>query len=594
MSINARLQKLRERMSEHHIDAYIIPSTDPHQSEYVAEYWQSRKWISGFSGSAGTVVVFSSEAGLWTDSRYYLQAETELAGTDIRMFKMPNQFEPLYMDYILQQLKPGQTVAVDGLMWSKNDSRKMKDVFTSHGLRYSDDFDLISPIWDDRPGLSEEPVFIHEEKFNGRTVSQKLAELRHFMGKEKADYQLITTLDDLAWLFNIRGKDVDYNPVAIAYALVGREKTHIFIDIKKCDETVLSYFANNKIETQPYENLESFLKKMDTSVTLLIDPASCSAKIYDTVACQIKEVSSWSRATKAIKNDVEISHVRVAMEKDGAALARAFFWLEKNLGNATITEYDVLEKLASCRAEEEHYFGESFGAIIGYRGNGAIIHYAPPEEGSAEIKKEGILLADSGGQYYDGTTDITRTFALDMPTQEAKTHYTLILKGLIALSKCRFPKGTTGGQLDTLARQFLWENGLNYLHGTGHGVGFFLNVHEPPQGFAAPTSERGRTVLLPGMLTSNEPGHYIPGQYGMRLENLIVCRESDQEGFLCFETLTLYPFELSLIEQKLLTPAEIKWLNDYHQTVFQKISPRLTGEVVDWFAEKCATMPWHG
>lgn len=593
MSSNLSLQKLREHMAANGIHAYIIPSTDPHQSEYVAEYWQSRKWISGFTGSAGTVVVFSEEAGLWTDSRYYLQAETELAGSGINMFKMPNQFEPMYLDYIVQQLKPGQTVAVDGLMWSKNDSRRMKDMFSRHDLVYRDDLDLISPLWENRPALSVEPVFIHDEKFCGRSAGDKMNDLRKFLREQKAEYYLITTLDDLAWLFNIRGKDVDYNPVAVAYAIVGKDKAFIFIDPRKCDQTVRDYFTDNNIEIRPYGDLESFLQTLDPSVTLLIDPASCSATMYDKVSCRISEVSSWPRTAKAIKNETEIQHIRVAMEKDGAALARAFYWLEQNLGKTTITEYDVLEKLASCRSEEAYYFGESFGAIIGYKGNGAIIHYAPPAEGSAEIRPEGILLADSGGQYFDGTTDITRTFALDTPTPEAKKHYTLILKGLIALSKCRFPKGTTGGQLDTLARQFLWENGLNYLHGTGHGVGFFLNVHEPPQGFAAASSERGRTVIQPGMLTSNEPGHYIPGKYGMRLENLIVCQESGEEGFLSFETVTLYPFELSLIEQRLLTPAEIDWLNNYHETVFEKVSPRLSGEVADWFAEKCKTLSWR-
>ena len=591
--ISSRLQVIRQKMSRQGVDAVIIPSTDPHQSEYVADHWQARRWITGFTGSAGTAVIFSGEAGLWTDSRYFLQAEHELSGSGITLHKMVNQFESEYADYTATVLKPGQIVAVDGLMWSHSMIESLEQKFRAKGIVLKTDLDLISPIWKDRPTLSDEKIMIHDIAFTGLSAMDKIQKVREQMHKKEADYHFIPALDDIAWLYNIRGRDVYYNPVAISYALVGKNDAFLFMDETKTDEHIRSYLVANHIILKPYTDAASFMSSLSENATILIDPTICSAKLYSIIPCKKIHGTSLPKLFKSIKNTTEAGHIRNAMAKDGAALACTFHWLENTLGKETVLEYDVLKKLAHFRAQQDLYFGESFGAIVGYRGNGAIIHYAPPAQGSATIEPNGILLVDSGGQYMDGTTDITRTFTLDTPSDEAKTHYTLILKGLIALSKITFPKGTSGGQLDTLARQFLWENGLNYLHGTGHGVGYFLNVHEPPQGFASIASERGRTIMEVGMLTSNEPGHYIPNVYGMRLENLILCKEAEVPVFLEFETVTLYPFALDLVHQNMLTPAEIQWLNQYHEQVWDKVSPLLEGEVKAWFRQKCTGLVWH-
>jgi Xaa-Pro aminopeptidase len=592
MTIPQRLENLRRKMNESGLHAYIIPSSDPHQSEYVADHWQCRKWISGFTGSAGTVAIMNDEAGLWTDSRYFLQAEMELKDTGITLFKMTNQFEPQYVDYIAQTLPSGSVVGIDGKVWSQQLCSALERKLKNAGMSLRTDVDLVPTIWTDRPPVSTEKIILHDQKLCGKKVSEKLDEIRSAMKSQKVDYHFIPALDDIAWTFNIRGKDVDFNPVVISFGMVGHEKAWLFIDEEKSDPQYKNYFNDNNIEIQPYRNVQTFLNNLPQEKNILVDPNICSAHLYKFISASIIEGVSIPKMLKAIKNNTEIRNIRHAMAKDGAALAYTFFWLERTLGNEDIYEYTVLEKLAYYRSQQELYFGESFGAIIGYKGNGAIIHYAPPKKGSSLIKKEGILLVDSGGQYHDGTTDITRTFTLDSPTENAKKHYTLILKGMISLSKIRFPKGTYGGQLDTLARQFLWENGLNYLHGTGHGVGYFLNVHEPPQGFATIQSERGRTIIEPGMLTSNEPGYYIPDTYGMRIENLIVCNEPDSEGFLSFETLTLYPFDVTLIEQRMLTPVEIKWINDYHDMVYDRVSPLLNENLKVWFREKCCNLAW--
>lgn len=593
MTIPQRLEIFRRKMKESGLQAYLIPSSDPHQSEYVADHWQARKWISGFTGSAGTLAIMENEAGLWTDSRYFLQAEMELKNSSITLFKMTNQFEPQYVDYLVQTLPKGSVVGIDGKVWSRQTFEVLDRKLKNAGLFLHMDMDLISGIWEERPLVSAEKIILHDPKLCGKTAEEKLAEIRKSMTVQKVEYHFIPALDDIAWSYNIRGNDVDYNPVVISFAMIGLEKAWLFIDDQKLDHQHHLYFNENNIEVQPYRNIQTFLNNLPEDKNVLVDPAICSAHLYTFISARIVEGTSIPKMLKAIKNKTEISNIRHVMAKDGAALAHTFFWLENTLGKDDIYEYTVLEKLAFYRSQQELYFGESFGAIIGYKGNGAIIHYAPPKYGSSLIKKDGILLVDSGGQYHDGTTDITRTLTLDAPSENTKKHYTLILKGMISLSKIRFPKGTYGGQLDTLARQFLWENGLNYLHGTGHGVGYFLNVHEPPQGFATIQSERGRTIIEPGMLTSNEPGYYIPDTYGMRIENLIVCNEPDQDGFLSFETLTLYPFDVHLIEQRMLTPTEIKWMNEYHDMVYERVSPLLNDEHKDWFREKCCNLAWN-
>lgn len=594
MQIQEKLRLLRQEMVNRGVDAYIIPSTDPHQSEYVCEHWQSRKWISGFTGSAGTVAITQEHAGLWTDSRYFLQAEQELSGSTIALHKMTNQFAPQYAEYLAENLPAGSKVAVDGLMWSQAAVEHIQQLLSVRGIELVDHEDLISPLWNDRPEVSDEKIIIHQNAYAGIEAAAKINHIRSQMAELGATYHIISALDDLAWTFNLRGRDVAFNPVFIAYAVIARDNAWIFMDENKLSHEVKDYLSGLHIEYLPYHTISTFLAAIHKDERILVDPYICSSALYKTIQCRIINGSSIPKKLKAIKNATECSHIRNVMRKDGAALAGMFYWLEHNIGKQPINEHDIVQQLATFRSRQPLYFGESFGAIVGYKSNGAIIHYDPPAEGSAEIKAEGILLVDSGGQYIDGTTDITRTVSLGSVTSEEMNHYTLILKGMIALSKIKFPAGTTGVQLDTLARQFLWEHGLNYLHGTGHGVGFFLNVHEPPQGFAAINSERGRTVMEPGMLSSNEPGYYIPGKYGMRIENLILCQKSDTEGFLGFETMTLYPFDLNLVDQKLLTPAEIRWINQYHQKVYDEVAPLLETDIKVWFASKCRQLEWKG
>jgi Xaa-Pro aminopeptidase len=588
MNVNEKLNKLRKLMLSANIDALIVPSSDPHQSEYVAAHWQERSWISGFTGSAGIVVITKDHAGLWTDSRYFLQADIELLDSEFVLHKMLNQFAAPYIDFLVENLSADATVAVNGYMFSKSAIDGIKKSLSEKKINLNYRLDLISEIWRDRPALSDAKIRFHEEKFSGKSIKQKFAEIRAIMAETGSDNHLITTLDDLAWTLNIRGKDVEYNPVAIAYSIIGKSEAFIFIDEKRLSAEVKKQFKNADVRIKPYDQIVPFLNHLNEKNKILIDPALCSQTIYEAVNADIIHGTSIPKTLKAIKNTTEIGHIRAVMKKDGAALANCFYWLEKSLSEKhNITEVAVSAKLSECRAQQKYYQGESFGAIVGYKENGAIIHYHPEPEKCKKINPEGILLVDSGGQYCDGTTDITRTFTLSEPTSDQKKSYTLILKGMTALSRAKFPEGTTGAQLDTFARQFLWAEGLNYGHGTGHGVGFYLNVHEPPQGFAPVHSERGRTVHLPGMLTSNEPGFYKEGEYGMRIENLILTNISDTEGFLEFETVTLYPFEHALIDKSLLTKEEITWINTYHKAVYAAVTGLLKGEVKDWFKNKC-------
>lgn len=588
MNISDRLKSIRAVMAENKVDAIIIPSSDPHQSEYVAAHWQERAWVSGFTGSAGTVAITQKHAGLWTDSRYFLQGEMELKGTSFVLHKMINQFSAPWIDFLSDELATGSTVAVNGLMFSKSSVESMKSSLSASGLHLLHRLDLVSKIWSDRPDLSKETVTLHETKYAGKSTDEKLSMIRSEMNKSNVDYHLITALDDLCWTFNIRGKDVDYNPVAIAYALIGHNDAHLFIHPGKLSKAATSALKSNNVTVHHYDDIIGFLNQLDNKKSVLTDPNLCSAILYEAINAQIITGTSIPKGLKAIKNEVECAHIRNVMKKDGAALANTFYWLENALQNKKkVKETDVALQLIANRSQQKNYQNESFGAIIGYRENGAIIHYHPEPETCKTILPEGILLVDSGGQYCDGTTDITRTFTLSTPSEEEIKAYTLILQGMVALSRAKFPEGTMGVQLDTFARQFLWTEGMNYGHGTGHGVGFFMNVHEPPQGFAPNIAERGKTVHLPGMLSSNEPGFYKEGAFGMRIENLILCVPSSCPGFLEFETVTLYPFEHALIDKSRLSKAEIQWINDYHKKVYAQVSPLLKGDVKAWFKEKC-------
>ncbi len=593
--IKDRIAALRQAMQQKGLDAYIIPSHDPHQSEYVADRWKSREWLSGFDGSAGTLVVTATFAGLWTDSRYFIQAEKQLKGTGITMQKQVIPHAPEHVLWLVDNLPQGATVGIDGQLFSVSQVRYLAKNFYEKDIDIIHEHDLLSEIWTDRPTLPDAPVFEHPVEYAGRSREEKLALVRAEMDKKDLNYWLITTLDDIAWVLNLRSSDVTFNPLFISYLIIGEEISYLFIKPGKVSAELQEDLASEGIFLKEYAGIEDFVNNLSTDKVIAIDPAATSIRLFNAIPeGQSNQEKNLIRQLKAIKTDHEVQHIRQAMIKDGVALTRLFRWLTEELKTRSVSEVEVAAQLADFRSQQALYYGESFGAIVGYNGNGAIVHYRPEPKTCAMIKPEGILLLDSGGQYLDGTTDITRTIALSTPTAEQKRHFTLVLKGNIALSTMKFPEGTSGAQLDGFARQYLWQEGLNFGHGTGHGVGYFLNVHEPPQGFAtSAVTSRGSTPFEPGMFTSNEPGFYWNDHYGIRVENLELCvkAEATEYGqFLEFETLTLFPIDRNLIDQDLLTDKEKQWLNDYHQLVFEKLSPALEKEEVKWLEGQCAVV----
>ncbi|MGB1216750.1 MAG: aminopeptidase P family protein [Saprospiraceae bacterium] len=591
MNIKQRVTSLRTAMKAKGLSAYIIPSSDPHQSEYVADYWKCREWLSGFTGSAGSVVVTLDKAGLWTDSRYYLQGAEQMEGTGIDLFKDGLPETPSMQDWLKSELKTGATVGVDGANFSISQIRNLQHSLGAANLDLSYDYDLFEDVWEGRTALPKEPVFEHEVKFTGQSRLERIDQIRSRMGD--ADGHLVTMLDDVAWTLNLRGSDVECNPVAITYLWVGKDSCFLFVDESKIDLALITELSKNKIHIQSYESIHEFLGELPKYTKVLIDPNTLNAKLYDTLTKQCEIIKGKSIATelKAIKNTTEISHIREAMCKDAVALIRLFMWLGKEVETRGVPEVEVAAKLAAFRKMGSNYYGESFPAIVGFKGNGAIVHYRAMPDTCASVTNEGMLLLDSGGQYHNGTTDITRTVIFGEASAQQKRHFTQVLKGHIALAVQEFPEGTRGIQLDTLTRQFLWNDQLNFGHGTGHGVGYFLNVHEGPQGIGPNTAARYLEPIKEGMFLSNEPGLYLTDEYGIRIENLVIAVESKKGNFgkfLKFDTLTLFPIEIDLMDVSILTPSEINWLNAYHQECWDKISPLLSDEKeLAWLKGKC-------
>jgi Xaa-Pro aminopeptidase len=570
------------------LDAYIVPSNDVHQSEYVANHWNCREWISGFTGSAGLVVVTADHSGLWTDSRYFLQGEMEIADTEIKLHKPKDRFAPEHITWLNENLPKGAVIGMDGDLCTIEQYNKYSELLKRTNKEFNISHDLFDDIWHDRSEIPLDKIYEHEIKFAGKSRVEKITEIREQMVAKSVDHHLVTTLDDIAWIFNIRGRDVEFNPVAVAFAIISLEYVTLFIDNEKVPAELKTKLESDDIILKSYGSIYGSLARLKESDKILIDRSATSINLYNAINCEIINGVTISTLMKGIKNEVEIQHTREVMAKDGAAIAKTFYWLEQQLKNdKKVTEADVADKLAENRSQMDDYVGESFPAIVGYKGNGAIIHYRAMHDTCKTLKDEGILLVDSGGQYLNGTTDITRTIALGEPSMEEKRNFTLVLKGNIALSNITFPKGTTGLQLDPLARMFLWNQGLNYSHGTGHGVGFFLNVHEGPQGFTGLSSIRGREPFQPGMITSNEPGYYKEEEYGIRVENLMVTAPSEYEGFLEFETVTLYPMDLDMIDESILSRKEKTWLNKYHNRVLKMVEPYLEGDIKSWFELKC-------
>lgn len=595
-STTTRLAALRQAMQQHRLDAYLIPSSDPHQSEYVAPRWDMRAWLSGFTGSAGTLIVTPDRAGLWTDSRYFLQAETQLAGTGIDLQKLNVPHAPEHQDWLAQQLPTGARLGLDGRVVALAQARALAQRLAAKGVELVTEYDLPGDIHPSRPPVPATSVFDFPASFAGESRAQKLVRIRQWLTDHQADAVLLIALDDIAWTLNVRASDVAYNPVCVSYLLVGQDYATWYLGAERVDATLLAALKNDGVAATDYAAIAPTLMALPDATRLCIDPNLLSCHFHQLLTGKaLVEIESPVAAMKAIKNDTEIAHWRQAMRKDGVALLRLFRWLSATLAQRGVTEVEVAEQLAHYRSQLPDYFGESFPAIVGYEANGAIVHYHAEPDRCATLAPRGILLLDSGGQYRDGTTDITRTVALGATTPEQRRHFTLVLKGMIALSVARFPEGTGGAQLDTLARQYLWQDGLNYGHGTGHGVGFFLNVHEGPQGFApSAVTSRGRTAFRAGMVTSNEPGFYRSGQYGIRTENLMLCVEdqrTDFGTFYRFDTLTLFPIDRQLMDFSLLTADEIAWINAYHAEVHAGISPLLAdADELDWLREQCEEM----
>lgn len=590
-TINSRIQALRALFSREGIQAFIIPSTDPHLSEYVAPHWKSREWISGFTGSAGTVVVTTGKAGLWTDSRYFLQAAQQLEGTEIELYKEMLPETPSISTFLCTQLSPGDAVGIDGKMFSAEEVERMQAELQKCRIEIKNIPDPMRELWADRPPMPEAPAFIHETKYSGKSSVEKISIIREELKKCNARALFISALDEIAWTLNLRGNDVHCNPVIVSYLLIEEQDIHYFIQPQKITLEVAEYLKSTGISLHPYEEVETYLKQIRVE-SLLINPAKTNYAVYSAVSPDCKIIHGVSPVTllKAIRNEQEIAGIHAAMQRDGVALVKFLKWLEEAVPAGKETEISVDKKLHGFRAEQDLYMGESFDTIAGYKEHGAIVHYEATPETDVPLKPEGFLLLDSGAQYLDGTTDITRTIALGELTEEEKTDYTLILKGHIALAMAKFPAGTRGAQLDVLARMPIWQRGMNFLHGTGHGVGHFLNVHEGPQSIRM--NENPVTLQL-GMLTSNEPGVYKAGSHGVRTENLVLVVPAGEGMFgnyLQFETVTLCPICKKGIIKELLTNEEIEWLNGYHQTVYEKLSPSLNKEEQAWLKEATSSL----
>lgn len=588
MNINERIEALREVMRREHLSAFIFPSTDPHQGEYVPDHWKGREFISGFNGSAGTAVVTMKSAALWTDSRYFLAAEEQLKGTDYQLMKLKIEGTPTIAEWIGRECGPGAEVGVDGMVNSANSVKELiADLRKQGGITVRTNLDPLSQIWRNRPAVPEDKVEIYPMEYSGEAAHDKIARIRKALRELHADGMLMSALDDIAWTLNLRGSDVHCNPVFVSYLLISSKEVTLYINKVKLQPDVLAYLSAEGVGVAPYEDVKKGLKDY-FEYNILLDPDEVNYTLYKTVGREIVEAESPVKRLKTIKNEREIAGFKSAMLKDGIAMVKFLKWLKPAVEAGGQTEMSVDEKLTSLRAEQPLFRGLSFDTIAGYQAHGAIVHYEATPATDAPLKAEGLLLLDSGGQYLDGTTDITRTIALGPLTEEQRHVYTLVLKGHIQIELCKFPSGSSGTQIDILARKDMWREGLNYLHGTGHGVGTYLNVHEGPHQFRM---EWKPAPLVAGMTITDEPGVYLTDKFGVRIENTLLITpymETEFGRFLQFESLTLCPIDKTPIVIDMLTQEEILWLDNYHQKVFETLSPHLENDDVEWLREACS------
>ena len=584
------LEALRDLMRSKHIDAVIIPGTDPHQSEYPSEHWKFRDYVSGFTGSNGTAVVTLDDAGLWTDSRYFLQAAEQLEGSGFTLRKENIPGEPTVLEWLGEVLDEDAVVGVDGRLFSLIEANRIEMFCAQNGFMFAPDFRAAEAIWTDRPARPMNPAFVHDEALAGEDVDSKVSRVVDALDAADADGLLITALDEIAWLLNLRGSDVDYTPVVIAFAYVSADERVLFIDSEKVTSEVKDHLKKYGVKIKDYDDIEKFLGKISSTATVMVDPNRVSDALGQAMICNKTYMASPVIALKGVKNECQIAGFRQAMLYDGAAMVRMMMWLEQNVANG-ITEMDVDRRLQQERAAYASNRGDSFHMIAGYKDHGAIVHYEATDESAYTLAPDGLLLIDTGGQYLEGTTDITRTISLGNPTAAEKHDYTLILKGHLALARAVFPKGTMGVQLDVLARGPLWNEGMTYLHGTGHGVGHFLGCHEGPQSIRM---EANPTPLELGMVTSNEPGIYKTGEYGIRTENMLLCVPacSNEEWgeFYKFESLTLFPYDTTLMDMDMLSREEVKQINDYHAMVCERLRPLLSADEAQWLEQKCKSI----
>jgi len=589
------LKALRREMRATRTDAYIIPSSDPHLGEYVPAHWRVIAWMTGFTGSAGTVVVTQKFAGLWTDSRYFIQAEEQLEGSGFDLVRLRIPHTPEYIEWLSANIKKKGVVGVNGKVLSVGLLKLMEKEFTKKSITVNICADIISKLWIDRPSMPKSIAFEHPLEFAGVARGSKIREIREKMIAMEVEYQLLTSPDDIMWMLNIRGDDVDFCPLITSFAIITPDQIMLFVDDEQIPYKLKRDFDAEGVVILPYDSIEIVLARLQPRCTLLLHPGTTSASLYSSINKMVKVTEDVSIPTrqKSVKNPVEIENIRKTMIKDGVALTRFFYWLETSIGREKITEVSAARKLLGFRLEQEGCVGPSFATISAWKGHGASPHYSPSEENETELGTSGTYLLDSGGQYFGGTTDVTRCIVFGEPTARQKSDFTLALKGTIGLATVKFPLGTKGFQIEILARKALWDNGLNYGHGTGHGVGYFLNVHEGPQTIGTGASGDMKTIMEPGMLTADEPAIYRPGEYGFRTENLILCVEDELTvygQFLKFETVTLCHIDTGLIDVKLLTESELEWLNSYHQAVYKTLAPLLGKAEKDWLKEKTKTV----
>ena len=587
--IKQRIENIRDLMKEKNIYAYIVPSSDYHQSEYVGDYFKSREFMSGFTGSSGTLIISMDEAGLWTDGRYFIQAENELKDSGIKLFKMGEEGVPTIEEYLLEKLPKNSTLGFDGRVMSVKEGQSLANKLAFKGINIEYKYDLVNDIWEDRCSLPTEKAFLLGVEYSGESFSDKLYRIRAVMKEKKATTHILASLDDIAWLFNIRGRDVKSNPVVLSYAVISIDSVYLFIDKNKIGEDIRAELSKENVQIKGYEEVYEFIKKIEENEVVLIDTSKVNYAIYSNIPSNVQKIEERNPSIlfKSIKNEIELKNIRNSHIKDGVAFTKFMYWLKNNIGKIEITEISATQKLEEFRREQDKFIEPSFSTIAAYKDHAAIMHYSATEESNYKLEPRDLFLVDSGGQYFDGTTDITRTIALGPIPENVRKDFTNVVRGMIRLSKAKFLYGCRGYNLDILARGPLWEEGVDYKCGTGHGIGFVLNVHEGPNGFRWKVREDidDSCILEEGMVTTNEPGVYVENSHGIRIENEIVVRKAEKNEygqFMDFEVITFAPIDLDAIDESLILKDEKVYLNNYHKQVYDKISPYLNEEEKQW------------